>query len=62
MAKANVKRGPGRPRKLNDGDLKKIKAALKKRGAKLVHVAADFKVSLSTLRRNVPDYANFLHA
>lgn len=62
MAKAITKRGPGRPKKLSDGDLKRIKVALKKRGARVVHVASDFKISISTLRRNVPDYAAFLRA
>ena len=45
------------------GDLGRfrIKKALKK-GGKLTGVASEFKVSVSTLRRNVPDYAAFLRA
>lgn len=56
------KRGPGRPKKLTTADVVSIKKALKKKGAKLTGIAAAHKVSVSTLRRNVPDYAEFLHA
>lgn len=61
VVKLPVKRGPGRPKKLTTADVVSIKKALKK-GGKLTGVASDFKVSVSTLRRNVPDYANFLRA
>lgn len=62
VVKMPAKRGPGRPKKLTSGDVVSIKKALKKKGAKLTHIASDHKVSVSTLRRNIPDYADYLAA
>ena len=61
MAKTPVKRGPGRPKKLDTNHAISIKRSLKT-GARLVHLAAEYKVSVSTLRRHVPDYASYMRA